>query len=384
MVPTPAPAHLQMPLLQAIAKAKNKTITIFDLETTTFVEQPTFGIAEIAALHIHPDGSITETEALINPENPMSQSAAEITGITDDMLKDKDPWGHAARDLLHDWALNHIVTGFNCISFDFKAVQKENTRYGQPDTEFAHGKDVRSFWRLKSGTSKGKLTEIASQYGLSPEGAHRAIFDVRMTALVLEKFLEEFGVDWFDHPGGAMNPNKPLEKMFLKVPKTSSNPTGLVSREDYVLGLIEKTGYTTLNRLSFQSGMSEFDLATMLGDLMHEGRLDATVLADNDAQQFLLDRVPYVIDAAWSGDGRGRLKPVMEAIRPYPKKVDYVQLRVFLKERGYFAAIDKARVEGVLVLPKLVSPEDEPDYSAQALEPHISTMLPIDTLEPTI
>lgn len=384
MITSPAPDHLKFPLLQAIARAKNKTITIFDLETTTFVEQPTFGIAEIGALHIHPDGTITETEALINPENPMSPGAAEITGITDDMLKDKDPWGHKACGMLHEWALNHITTGFNCLSFDFKAVQKENKRYGQPDTIFADGKDVRSFWRLKSGSAKGKLTEIGALYGLSPEGAHRAIFDVRLTAMVLEKFLEEFGIDWFDHPGGAMTPNKPLEKMFLKVPKTTDNPTGLVSREDYLLGVIEKTGYSTLNRLSFQTGMSEFDLATMLGDLMHEGRLDAAVLADPEAQKFLQERVPVIIDAAWSGDGRGRLKPVMEAVRPYPKRVDYVQLRVFLKEHGYFAAIDKARVDGVLVLPNKPTPDDEPDYSTQLVEPQMSTMLPMESMEPTI
>jgi DNA polymerase III epsilon subunit-like protein len=367
MVSTPAPSYIVVPLLHAIARAKNKTITVFDLETTTFVGQPTFGIAEVAAVHIHPDGTITEQMTLVQPENPMSPTAAEITGISDEMLVGQPNWGDAGRDELHRWARDNITTGFNCISFDFTAVIDQNRRYGQPNTEFKHGVDVRSYWRLISGTAKGKLTEIAAKYGLSPEGAHRAIYDVRMTALVLEKFLEERGIEFFDHPGGAMSPNKPVDKLFLSVPKTEDNPLGIVSREDRILKIIEESGYTNLHRLSFQTGSSAFDLTQIIGDLMQEGRIDADVLADRSAQAYLLKYVPKIIDSAWSGDSRGRLKPLMDILwglednHRCPKSVDYLQLRVFLKEYGYFAAIDKSRTTGEMVFPTVTTPADEPD-----------------------
>jgi DNA polymerase III epsilon subunit-like protein len=367
MVSTPAPAHIVVPLLHSIAKAKNKTITVFDLETTTFVGQPTFGIAEIAAVHIHPDGTITEQMTLIQPEHPMSPTAAEITGISDDMLIGQPNWGDGALEDLHRWGRERIVTGFNCIPFDCEAVIDQNRRYGQPNTKFEHRVDVRSYWRLISGSAKGKLTEIAAKYGLNPEGAHRAIYDVRMTALLLEKFLEARGVAFFDHPGGAMNPNKPIDKLFVSAPKTADNPMGIASLEDRILKIIDESGYTDLSRLSFQTSTTVFDLTQILGDLMQEGRIDSDLLADRKAQTYLLKYVPKIVDAAWSGESRGRLKPLMDILwsltdeHRSPKGVDYLQLRVFLKEHLYFAALDKSRTTGELVLPKIATPDDEPD-----------------------
>ncbi len=353
-------AELDVPLIKSLAAKYNKTITVFDLETTGFLESPTFGVTEIAAVHIHPDGSVTENSTLVNPEYPISPAAAEVTGISDDMVADYPNWGALCRDHLHNWAINHIVLGFNNIDFDFKAVIKENARYGQPATKFSDGRDVRSYWKLKSGTAKGKLVEVAASYGLSPDGAHRAIYDVRMTAKVLEKFLEEKGVEFFEEPEGKLSPNK----KFIRVAKTDINPTGIIDVEERILEIIDKCGYSNLKRLTFLTGMPEFDLTQLLGNVMYDGRLDPEIVADPDAQAWLFKRLPYTIEETWSGENRGKLKPLMQSVGKYPPFVDYLQLRVFLKQYGYFAALDKSKVSSTpMEFPK-VTPEDEPSNSS--------------------
>ena len=364
---TPQSAELDVPLLKALAARYDKTITFFDLETTGFVASPTFGVTEVAAVHIHPDGTVSEQSTLVNPEYPISAAAAEVTGISDDMVADYPNWGVLCRDHLHQWATHNIVLGFNNIDFDFKAVLKENARYGQPNTVFVDGRDVRSYWKLKTGKAKGKLTEISDSYGISPEGAHRAIYDVRMTAKVMERFLEEHGIDFFDVPEGKLNPSK----KFIKHKATDSNPTGYIDVEDRILELIDRCGYSSLKRLCFLTGVPEFDLTQLLGNLMYDGRLDPEIVADPDAQSWLLRRLPYTIEETWTGENRGKLKPLMMSVGRYPPFVDYLQLRVFLKQYGYFAALDKAKNSGNdMEFPRLVTPDDEPsnaDYDAPSI-----------------
>lgn len=363
---TPQSAELDVPLIKQLAARYQKTITFFDLETTGFVASPTFGVTEVAAVHIHPDGTVTEQSTLVNPEYPISPAAAEVTGISDDMVADYPNWGVLCRDHLHQWATHNIVLGFNNIDFDFKAVLKENARYGQPNTHFVDGRDVRSYWKLKTGSAKGKLTEIAASYNISPEGAHRAIYDVRMTAKVLEQFLIERGIDFFDVPEGKLNPSK----RFIKGQQTEDNPTGYIDVEARILELIDQCGYSSLSRLTFLTGVPEFDLTQLLGNLMYDGRLDPEIVADPNAQAWLMRRLPYTIEETWTGENRGKLKPLMVSVGRYPPFVDYLQLRVFLKQNGYFAALDKAKNTGdEMQFPK-VTPEDEPtnvDYDAPTM-----------------
>ena len=356
----PQSAELEVPLIKELAKRYNKTITVFDLETTGFLASPTFGVTEVAAVHIHPDGSVTEQATLVNPEYPISPAAAIVTGISDDMVADYPNWGELCRDHLHQWATNNIVLGFNNIDFDFKAVIKENTRYGQPNTVFVDGRDVRSYWKLKSGTAKGKLTEVAAKYDISPEGAHRAIYDVRMTAKVLERFLLDHGIDFFDAPEGKLNPSK----RFIKSVQTDDNPTGFIDVEERILEIIDRCGYSSLKRLTFLTGVPEFDLTQLLGNLMYDGRLDPDIVSDPNAQAWLLRRLPYTIEETWSGENRGKLKPLMTSVGKYPPFVDYLQLRVFLKQNGYFAALDKSKMTSEPMNFPKVMPEDEPSNSS--------------------
>ena len=354
---------LEVPLLKRLAQSEGKVLTFYDLETTTFLGVPTSGITEVAAVHVHPDGTVTQQDTLVNPENPISAKAAEVTGISQEMVDGQPHWGALARDDFHHWAAHHIMIGFNSMAFDNPYVCDQNARYGKSNTVFEDSRDVRSFWRLMKITEngRGKLGEIAGRYGLSAEGAHRAIYDVRMTARVLECMLTEKGIDFWYHPGGKFPAHKRLESIFIP------SEEGFINKEEWLAHLVETCGYTSMQRTMMLTGMPEFLLSTMLGDLVMNDDIDYTLLEDAKAQRWLHERVPFIINAAWDGSQRGKLKAVFDTVQRHmalgtlplhenkvskPSYVDYLQLRVFLKAKGYFAAMDKSPEPGPLIAEK--------------------------------
>jgi DNA polymerase III epsilon subunit-like protein len=88
---------------------------------------------------------------------------------------------------------DHILSGFNIISFDILAIEKDMHKKGINMPRPSHILDVRSVWKKTEGTQKGKLTEVAAKYGVVQENAHRALGDVIMTAGILDAMLEKHG-----------------------------------------------------------------------------------------------------------------------------------------------------------------------------------------------
>ena len=64
-----------------------KPLIIFDLETTG-LDLVKDRIIQISFIKITPDGQEYRTNLYVNPERSISAEAIEITGITDEQLKD--------------------------------------------------------------------------------------------------------------------------------------------------------------------------------------------------------------------------------------------------------------------------------------------------------
>lgn len=332
-------SHIQTPLLSYLAQKENKVLTFLDLETTTFLGQPDFGVTEIAAIHIYPDGYIDAHSALLNPEHPIRPEVVEITGICDEMVKDQPNWKDGdALKLTEYWAKNHICIGFNTLGFDFPGIQYMNKKYGNVDTKFTYPRDVRSLWRWLSGRAKGKLGVIAQRYGLNPDGAHRALFDVEMTAIILEFFLQDYGVEFFYHPAFFGSPNQQLHNDYMYLPGHTDNISGFLSKKEIVLGFIRQGKTPTeIDKLTLFGSRYIQDAIT---DLIDDGYLDAAKYRNQMAQSWLKIYVPRKIENAWKGDKRGRLKPIMDELGfNKPTFVNYFQLKIFLIEHGYLAAV---------------------------------------------
>lgn len=168
-----------------LAKRYDRTLFIFDLETTTFPYAKTFGITEIGALIVKPNGQIIEKQSLINPENPIHPMARQMTGITQKMV-DNQPNYPAT-----DWhrffchaAKTAIVIGFNHIRFDIPGIFKTIERYNLKPCDFNVCLDLKNF-------CAGSLSDNGKLYGIDIKNAHRAMADVITTAMVLDFKIKE-------------------------------------------------------------------------------------------------------------------------------------------------------------------------------------------------
>lgn len=182
------------PQLVKLAGYYQKPLNIFDLETTG-LHGPGFGITEIGGMLIHPDGRTWVYSELIHPGagRYIVKPVQILTGITMGMLTHAPEWNARWAAHFTRFAQEHILTGFN-VKFDMGGVLTQNERYGH---EFRAGCsfDTRQvYWRAKNKSlnSPGSLSNLFKTEGLSTSGkAHRALADVIMTAMLLNKVLED-------------------------------------------------------------------------------------------------------------------------------------------------------------------------------------------------
>ncbi len=184
------------PWLVKLASHYQKPLNIFDLESTGY-HGPNFGITEIGCMLVHPDGRTWIHSELIHPgpNRYIVREVQVLTGITLDRLTDKEEWGVRWAARFTRFAREHLLTGFN-VKFDIGGVKTQNERYGH-DFDIPHSFDTRHiYWRTKDKAlnSKGSLSVLFQAEGLTAPGrAHRALADVLMTAMLLNKTLEESG-----------------------------------------------------------------------------------------------------------------------------------------------------------------------------------------------
>lgn len=353
----PTSIELDIPILKGLAKKHNKTLTFYDLETTNLLAAKTFGITDVGAVHVHPDGTCTQQSSLLDPENPISPEASNVTGITQDMVNGQATWAQAAMAPFREWMVRNIVLGFNNIAFDNPGIISQNVRYGDDPGSFLDTRDVRSMARIMTGTGKGKLVDLAQRYGINPDGAHRAIFDVVMTVKVLENMLAEYGLELFEHPGAKITASRPVENLFRPAISRDGQESEWINQEDRILEIIDACGYHSTERLANMLGMDRRYCGDLVDSMIMDGRMDYAVVEDPQAQKWLLARVPHVIGEAWTGSDRGKYKPIFESVKAnmkvgllpdhqgstqVPSFVTYTQLKVFLKAQGYIAALEKS------------------------------------------
>ncbi len=353
----PTSIELDIPILKGLAKKHNKTLTFYDLETTNLLAAKTFGITDVGAVHVHPDGTCTQQSSLLDPENPISPEASNVTGITQDMVDGQATWAQAAMTPFREWMVRNIVLGFNNIAFDNPGIISQNVRYGDDPGSFLDTRDVRSMARIMTGTGKGKLVDLAQRYGINPDGAHRAIFDVVMTVKVLENMLAEYGLELFEHPGAKITASRPVENLFRPAISRDGQESEWINQEDRILEIIDACGYHSTERLANMLGMDRRYCGDLVDSMIMDGRMDYAVVEDPQAQKWLLARVPHVIGEAWTGSDRGKYKPIFESVKAnmkvgllpdhqgstqVPSFVTYTQLKVFLKAQGYIAALEKS------------------------------------------
>jgi DNA polymerase-3 subunit epsilon len=186
-----------LPNLQKLSTILNKPITFIDLETTGMPFEHHFAIIELGVVEITKD-SVIEKSSFVNPRMKIPTHISEITHIYDYMVEGKKEFSHFA-SYIGKIAQNSILCGYNSKTFDSKGLEKmlkknkiNNTFNNQLD--FFHiFLRCRKYFDDIPGRS-GNLTEACAYHDINISGqAHRASYDIAITALLAEKLLEKYG-----------------------------------------------------------------------------------------------------------------------------------------------------------------------------------------------
>lgn len=162
---------------------------VFDLETTG-ISTAYDAVVEISAVRVKDGVAVEEFGTLVNPKRPMPFSASMVNGITDEMLKSAPVFEEVLAKFL-EFAGDNVLVGHNIHTFDMKFIYRDSKEfYGKiPDNDYV---DTLTLARQYiSGLSHYRLVDLAQHYGISPEGAHRALNDCYMNQRVFEALGKE-------------------------------------------------------------------------------------------------------------------------------------------------------------------------------------------------
>lgn len=193
----------------------NKPLVIFDLETTG-LDLVKDRVIQISYIKVYPDGKEERGDELINPEKHIEPIITQLTGISDETVKDKPTFKQLAQTLADKFAGSDFA-GFNSNNFDIPLLAEEFLRAGI-DFDFSKSKliDACSIFR------KMERRNLASAYkfycGRKMEEdfeAHRADQDTEATYRVLMGQLDKYA------PGANEDPEKVLENDMQKLAEFS-------------------------------------------------------------------------------------------------------------------------------------------------------------------
>ena len=166
---------------------------VFDLETTG-VSPYNDEVIEISAVKARKGKVVEEFSELVNPKRTIPFAASRVNNITDDMVSDALFFDEVLRNFLK-FVGEDVLVGHNIQSFDMKFIYRDCERYFHQlitndyvDTLIL-AKRCFPEWRHR------RLGDLADYYGISTQGAHRALADCRMNQRVFELLGKEMNTE---------------------------------------------------------------------------------------------------------------------------------------------------------------------------------------------
>ena len=104
----------------------NKTIVIFDIETTG-LDIINDSIIDIILIKVNPDNTKIEKTYRVNPEIPISKESSQIHGIYDKDVSDLKPFKEYSKEI-SQFIKGCDLGGFNILKFDLPILMEELLR----------------------------------------------------------------------------------------------------------------------------------------------------------------------------------------------------------------------------------------------------------------
>ena len=178
-----------------------KPLVIFDLETTG-LDIVKARIIQLSYIKVHPDGCEERGDMLLNPEMPIPQFVTELTGISNEDVKDKPTFKQVAAQLATLFGGSDLG-GFNSNGYDIPLLAEEFLRAGI-DFDFSKCRMIDAMNIFRKMERRNLAAAYKFYCGRKMEEdfeAHRADQDTEATYRVLMGELDKYA------PGA--NPDEP-------------------------------------------------------------------------------------------------------------------------------------------------------------------------------
>ena len=182
-----------------------KPLVIFDLETTG-LDIVKDRVIQISYIIVHPNGKEERGNELVNPEMHIPPFITELTGISNDTVKDKPTFKQLATTLARKFS-GCDFAGFNSNHFDIPLLAEEFLRAGI-DFDFSKCRLIDACNIFKKMERRNLAAAYKFYCGHNMEDdfeAHRADQDTEATYRVLMGELDKYA------PGANEEPEKVLE-----------------------------------------------------------------------------------------------------------------------------------------------------------------------------
>ena len=192
-----------------------KPLVIFDLETTG-LDLVKDRIIQISYIKVSPNGEEDRGNDIINPEKPIDPFITQLTGISNEDVKDKPTFKQLAQTLA-DKFTGCDFAGFNSNNFDIPLLAEEFLRAGV-NFDFSKCRliDACAIFRKMERRNLAAAYKFYCGHKMEEDfEAHRADQDTEATYRVLMGQLDKYA------PGANEDPEKVLENDMDKLAEFS-------------------------------------------------------------------------------------------------------------------------------------------------------------------
>ena len=182
-----------------------KPLVIFDLETTG-LDLVKDRIIQISYIKVNPNGDEERGNELVNPEKPIDPMITQLTGISNEKVKDKPTFKQLSQRLAEKFT-GCDFAGFNSNHFDIPLLAEEFLRAGV-DFDFSKCRLIDAqtiFHRMERRNLAAAYKFYCGRKMEEDFEAHRADQDTEATYRVLMGELDKYA------PGANEDPEKVLE-----------------------------------------------------------------------------------------------------------------------------------------------------------------------------
>ena len=173
------------------------TYVVFDLETTGLYPNSGDSIIEIGAVKIDNGEIIDRYDELINPGIKLNEEIIKITGINNEMLKEKKDEETVLKSFMK-WVGGLPMVAHNA-KFDISFIENAYSKYNLGDLKNVVIDTLGLSRYLESSERYHNLATLVKRYDIpwDEDKHHRADYDSEGTALIFLKMLKKLELNNF-------------------------------------------------------------------------------------------------------------------------------------------------------------------------------------------